>query len=263
MSDPATLETVDYNVNGPIATITLNRPEKLNAFNTALRRELRVAVEAAADDETIRVVILTGAGKAFCSGADLSDKPPEGQTVEERINDEYKPMLLAITHAPKPFIGAINGAAAGIGSALAMACDLLVMGRSAYIYQAFSAIGLIPDGGATWHLSRRLGFKRAYEIMATGEKLNADECLDARLANRVVADGALMEEAQKIAETLVGRAPLSLRYTKEALREAARLGLGDTITMEAALQKIVYASDDYAEGKAAFLEKREPVWKGT
>ena len=205
---------------------------------------------------------MTGAGRAFCAGADLTEKPPEGFDVEELLNTEYKRALMAITEAPKPWISAVNGAAAGVGSAFAMNCDLTVMAEDAYLYQAFAAIGLIPDGGATWHLARTLGKKKAYELIALGEKLRADKCLALGLCNRVVAPERLMDEARSLALTLAGKAPLSLRYAKEAVNAAMTESVDETISHEARLQKICMNSEDAREGALAFLQKRAPEFKG-
>ena len=169
---------------------------------------------------------------------------------------------MAITESPKPWISAVNGAAAGIGSAFAMVCDLTVMAENAFIYQAFAAIGLIPDGGATWHLARTVGRKRAFELIAGGEKLAAARCQEWGLCNRVVAADALVDEAVAWAEELAGKAPLSLRYAKQALNAAMEADVAATITDEARLQKVCIDSDDAKEGATAFLAKRAPVWTG-
>ncbi len=181
MSD---FETVRYAVDQGVALITLNRPAVMNAFNGQMRRELLAAVRRAIDDAGARVVVLTGEGRGFSAGADLADGVPP--LVQQQIDEEYKPVLMAISEAPKPFISAVNGAAAGIGSSFAMACDLTVMADNAYIYQAFMAIALVPDGGATWHLVRQLGRKRAFEVIVEGERMSAARCLELGLANRVV-----------------------------------------------------------------------------
>lgn len=211
------LETVKIIIDGPIALVSMNRPDRLNAINGALRADLLAAVNAINVNTEIRVAILTGEGRAFCVGADLSESWSSGSTVAIRLIAEYKPILMAIADSPKPWIAAVNGAAAGIGSAFAMNCDLTVMAEDAYLYQAFTAIGLIPDGGATWHLARSIGRKRAYELIVSGEKLSADKCLALGLCNRVVAPDALRDETLSWANELAEKAPLSLRYAKNAL----------------------------------------------
>lgn len=256
------LDTVNVDRHDAIAVVTLNRPDSLNAFDSALRRDLLAAVQAVNADESIRVAILTGAGRAFSAGADLAEMPGPDFDVQQQLNGEYKPILMAISEAPQPWISAVNGAAAGIGSAFAMACDLTVMAENAYIYQAFAPIGLVPDGGATWHLVHTLGRKRAYELIVTGEKLRAEKCQDWGLCNRVVGADQLLEETLAWAAELATRAPLSLRYSKQALNEAMEHTVAQTITNEAALQSLCVGSEDAAEGALAFLEKRKPAWRG-
>ena len=255
-------ESVIVEQHGQVAVVSLNRPDSLNAFNKTLLRELLPAIEAVNADENIRVAILTGVGRAFSAGADLSEDVDADFRVEDQLNNEYKPILMAISEAPQPWISAVNGAAAGIGSAFAMVCDLTLMAEDAYLYQAFTAIGLIPDGGATWHLVHTLGRKRAYELIVSGEKLKAEKCLALGLCNRGVATETVLEEALEWARELAAKAPLSLRYAKQALNDAMANSLTDTISNEAKLQHFCMASEDFAEGVTAFMQKREPSWKG-
>ncbi|HIF93430.1 MAG: enoyl-CoA hydratase-related protein [Myxococcales bacterium] len=245
-----------------IAIVTLNCPEKLNAMDDALLRELLDAATKVNGDDSIRIVILTGAGRSFCAGADLKMKSPAGRTVEDHLNKDHRPVLSAIRSATKPWISAVNGAAAGIGSAYAMNCDLTVMADDAYLFQAFSAIGLVPDGGATWHLANTIGRKRTYELIATGEKLSAARCLDLGLCNRVVSAERLLEETLSWARKLAQRAPLSLRYAKAAVQTAIEHDLDTTFDHEAKLQMLCSASEDHVEGVAAFMQKRTPKFKG-
>lgn len=255
-------ETVIVERQGMIGIVSLNRPDVLNAFNSELCRELFEAVEEINADENIRVAILTGVGRAFSAGADLGAFQDPSGSVIDQLNNEYKPILMAITNAPQPWISAVNGAAAGIGSAFAMCCDLTVMAEDGYIYQAFAAIGLIPDGGATWHLAHTLGRKRAYELIVSGEKVRAQKCLDLGLCNRVVAADDLLEETLVWAQELADKAPLSLRYAKHALNDAMNHSVADTISNEAELQHLCITSEDCKEGVMAFVEKRAPSWKG-
>ncbi|TDG12086.1 enoyl-CoA hydratase/isomerase family protein [Seongchinamella unica] len=260
----ADYQSIEITRHDSVAVVTMNRPEALNSFDATLRREILLAAREVNDDDSIRVVVLTGAGRGFGAGADLSEMPMADPNwrVEDQLNLEYKPVMLEIYNAPKPWISAVHGPAAGVSSAFAMVCDLTVMAESAYIYQAFAAIGLVPDGGATWHLVRSIGRKRAYEIIATGEKLSARKCLDWGLCNRVVADEQLLDETLAWAGELAARAPLSLRYAKQAVAQACEADLAQTISDEAVLQGICSSSEDAAEGTASFLEKRPPVWKG-
>tara|TARA_R110000823_G_scaffold291009_6_gene409346 strand:+ start:5898 stop:6689 length:792 start_codon:yes stop_codon:yes gene_type:complete len=258
-------ETVTLQIDTGVALVTLNRPDSLNAFNASLRRDVLAAVRAVNDDDSVRVAVLTGAGRAFSAGADLTEVAALGESdfrVEDQLNHQYKPALMEIHEAPKPWISAVNGACAGIGSAFGMVCDLTVMADNAYIYQAFAAIGLVPDGGATWHLARTLGRKRAFEIIATGEKLGAQKCLEWGLCNRVAPADALLDESLAWARELAGKAPLSLRHAKQALNAAMESPVDAVISAEAKLQHVCITSDDAAEGAAAFLQKRAPVWKG-
>lgn len=259
-------DTVAVEQHGAVALVTLNRPDSLNAFDRALRRDLLAAATAVNSNPEVRVVVLTGAGRAFCAGADLTEVAAQsdagGIHTEAMLNTEYKPAVLAIAESPKPWISAVNGAAAGIGSAFAMTCDLSVMGRSAYLYQAFVAIGLVPDGGATWQLVRVLGRKRAYEMMISAEKVAADKCLALGLCNRVVDDEGLLDATLEWAQELAGKAPLALQYGKKSLAFAAENSLEAVISHEAALQHICVDSQDAGEGVRAFLEKRKPQWQG-
>ncbi len=246
-----------------VAIIRLNRPDTLNAISTALREDLRDSVQQVNGDDSVRVVILTGNGRSFCAGIDLSEPRPAGHSTRELLTEGFKPTLLAISEAPKPWISAVNGAAAGIGSAFAMACDLMVMAANSYLYQAFAAIGLIPDGGATWQLARTVGRKKAYELMTLGEKLSADKCLQLGLCNRVVAAEQLLDESLALARQLMDKAaPLSLRYAKQTLNVAMEQGLAEVIDREAELQDLCSNSEDAREGAQAFLEKRPAVFRG-
>jgi 2-(1,2-epoxy-1,2-dihydrophenyl)acetyl-CoA isomerase len=257
-----TYENLILEQHGSIAIVTLNRPDSLNAFNRALLTDLGEAVTEVNTNDEISVVILTGSGRSFCAGADLAERTKPKVTSENLLLQVYKPILMDITNAPKPWISAVNGAAAGVGSAFAMNCDLTVMAENAYIYQAFAFIGLIPDGGATWHLTQTLGRKLAYELIATGEKVSASKCKELGLCNRVVDPENLMGETIAWAQELATRAPLSLRYAKQSVNTATNSSLEQTIIDEATLQAICSSSEDAREGIKAFLEKRAPQWKG-
>ncbi len=245
-----------------VATVTLNRPDALNAFDAAMRREILSAAREVNEDGSVRVVVLTGAGRGFGAGADLTEMTAGDFRVEDMLNGEYKPALLAIADAPKPWISAVAGPCAGISGAFALACDLTVMAEDAYLYQAFAAIGLIPDGGLSWHLVRILGRKRAYEMIVSGEKVAAERCLALGLCNRVVPAGEALEAALGWAAELAAKSPLALRYAKQALQYAGEEGLDRTISEEARLQHVCITSEDAKEGVSAFLEKRAPVWRG-
>jgi 2-(1,2-epoxy-1,2-dihydrophenyl)acetyl-CoA isomerase len=256
------VETVLYDAADWIATIHLNRPQVHNALDAAIRRDLHVAIHHANADPAIRLVVLTGAGQSFCAGADLTEKLPADFLVQQQIDDEYKPILTAITESPKLYISAVNGAAAGIGCALAMACDLTVMATDAYYLQAFINIGLIPDGGMSWHLLHQLGRKRAFEFIVSGKKMPAAICLELGLVNRTASADRVLQEATQWAKELASKAPLALRYAKQALGAAQLRGLAESISYEATLQNLTVRSRDFDEGRRSFLEKRAPRFTG-
>jgi len=249
-------------VQGRVALITLDRPKTRNALGGAVATALHAALMDAAADNAIRAVVLTGAGGAFSAGADLKEGLPEIHRVEDMINSRYRPSLELIVGMEKPVIAAVAGAAAGIGLSFALACDLVVMAESAFLLAPFSTIGLLPDGGATWFLSRRLGYHRAYQLCVEAERIPAAVCLQQGLANRVVADADLVDETLAWAASLAERAPLALAGTKLAMRQAMHLSLGESIALEARMQNRCADSDDCREGVAAFLAKRKPEYKG-
>jgi 2-(1,2-epoxy-1,2-dihydrophenyl)acetyl-CoA isomerase len=260
-------ETVNVTRDGAVARVAFARPDSLNAMNGQMRREFYAAAREINMDDAIRVVVLTGEGRAFGAGADLADDSGgsgimAGAQTRDDLVHEFKPGVLAIAEAPKVWVAAINGPCAGISYSYAMACDLVVMADDAYLYQPFSAIGLIPDGGSTWLLHKLIGSRRAFELMVLGEKLGADKALEWGMANRVFDKAAFPEEAMAFAEDLAGRSPLALRYTKEALRFAATASLGDTIVKEADLQEFCISSEDCPNAVAAFFDKKPYAWKG-
>jgi len=257
-------KAIEYRENEGVATITLNRPKHSNAIDEQMQVELLDAIEGACESDSVRVIVLTGAGKNFSAGADLLDRLKKPEYTASMLLEEYfKPILLSIYNAKKPFISAINGSAAGVASALAMVCDLSVMADDACIYQAFANISLIPDGGACWHLVHQLGYRRAYEMVIESERMPAATCLELGLTNRVVPADKLVEEAESWAKELTLKAPLALRYSKEALRRAELTTLSDTMDIEGRIQDVIMKSKDAQEGIGAFFEKRQPVYVGS
>lgn len=256
-------KTVLYEKADALAIITMNRPDSLNAFNASMRHDLLAAIQSADADPEIRAVLLTGAGRAFCVGADLKEpyNPPH-ETIEEQIMLEYKPILDLISSSNKPVIAAVRGPAAGIGAAFAMACDLTIMSSDAYLYLAFSAIGLVPDGGATWHLVHTLGYKRAFEAIVDGHKIPAARCVELGLANRILPADIFDAEARAFARSIATRAPLAVRYSKEIARAATCSSLEQIIALEARRQHITITSADAKEGAQAFFKKRAPRFSG-
>ena len=250
-------------VDGPVATITLDRPEALNALTVAVKVALREALEAIAADRAVRAVILTGAGRAFCAGQDLAERErPDAAPLDEELRERYNPIILALRSMGQPVIAAVNGVAAGAGASLAFACDLRIAATDARFVLAFGKIGLVPDSGATWFLPRLIGQARAAELAFVGDPISAEEALRIGLVSRVVPADDLLTDARTIADRIAAGAPLANALTKTALERAATIDLETALEGEAKLQGIAGASADHAEGLAAFREKRAPRFSG-
>jgi len=253
-----TLDKIDS-----IAIVQLNRPGELNAFNQQLCLDLTSVLQSVAADSSVRVVLLGGHGRAFSAGADLKVGMPDGKTVTQRLREEFKPGLMAIAEMDKPVISMVQGSAAGIGLAYALAADLVVMAESAFILSPFANIGLIPDGGLNWILPLAIGYRRAFQMAVECERIAARQCLQMGLVNRVVADDQLLDESLTWAQDLAVRAPMALSRTKRAMRRASDISFADMIDLEADLQAQCIDSRDFHEGVSAFLEKRKPQFLGS
>lgn len=257
---------INYSVTNRVATIALNTPKSLNAFHQQMRLDLIDAISVAENDDDVRVIILTGEGKGFCAGADLTEGLPSGQdafpTFVEQCKAEYSPFLMGIHDSKKLYVAAVNGVAAGIGGALVMNCDLVMMAENAYLYQAFSAIGLMPDGGASLLLLQRLGYQRALEMAIDAGRLTAQECLSLGIANKVVADDQLGEQAQTWAEKIAKGAPLSQAAVKSLMRKASQMTYLEVVEEEAREQSKLIQSEDSANAVKAFFAKQAAVFEG-
>ena len=259
-------ETILYQIENSVLTITLNRPDKLNAMTPALLRELKEAFEHANNDSSVRVVVLTGAGRGFCAGADLAAASElmmqGGFSYEENLNSTYNPLILTMQSLQKPIIAAVNGVAAGAGMSLALACDIRIAAESASFLQAFVKIGLVPDSGSTWMLPRLIGMTKALELMLTGQRVSAAEALDLGLVNRVVADADFGSTVQQMAQMFAAAPTKAIGLIKQAVNFAATSTLEEAMKNEAALQDVAGKSADHMEGVASFLEKRPAIFKG-
>ncbi len=262
MSDALVLIATD----GPVRTLTLNRPAALNSFTGALHAELRAALDAAAADDSVRCLVITGAGRGFCAGQDLNDPDmaavnggaPDVGAVIERL---YKPLALRIRSMPVPVIAMVNGVAAGAGANFALGCDFVMAARSASFIQAFSKIGLIPDCGGTWLLPRAVGRAMAIGLAMTGDKLPAEDAARLGMIWRCVDDAALGAETRALAMRLAAMPSRALAATRNAIDEAMPATYGDALDLEARVQGQLGRAGDFAEGVAAFQQKRAAVFK--
>ena len=260
--------TVSYEVADGVATIELNRPETLNAWNAQLGADLLAALQRAGEQAAVRAVLLTGAGRGFSSGADLRDMAvemtPEGRPdVYRTLTERYHPIMRAIRELPKPVIAAVNGPAVGIGCSLALCCDLILAGEGAYFLLAFVNIGLVPDGGSSLFLPSRVGIARAAELALLGERLPAARALEWGLINRVVPDAELSAQAGALAARLAAGPTRSYAGTKRQLNNWLYARMEEQLELEARIQQEMAGSDDFLEGASAFAQKRPARFAGS
>jgi 2-(1,2-epoxy-1,2-dihydrophenyl)acetyl-CoA isomerase len=258
-------QTILFDINSGIARLTLNRPDRLNSFNTLMHSEVREALGSVKGSDA-RVLVLTGAGRGFCAGQDLGDRAvaPGGVAADlgESIEKNYKPLVLALRSLPMPVIASVNGVAAGAGANIALACDLVIAARSANFVQAFSKLGLVPDSGGTWSVPRLIGNARAMGLALLGDKLPAEQAAQWGLIWRCVEDAELAATVDALATQLAGAPTRGLARTKQALYEGWGRTLEDQLNIERDYQRELGYTADYAEGVAAFTQKRPPQFTG-
>jgi 2-(1,2-epoxy-1,2-dihydrophenyl)acetyl-CoA isomerase len=259
------MSSVLVSLDAGVLTITLNRPERLNAFNPGMHQELRKALERALDEAAVRAVLLTGAGRGFCAGQDLSERNVSADApidLSVSLGSHYNPLVRRLRELPKPVVCAVNGVAAGAGANIALACDLVIAARSASFVQSFARLGLVPDSGGTWFLPRLAGSARAMGLALLGEKLSAAQAEEWGLIWKVVDDDALAAESLELARQLAAGPTKGYGLVKKALNASWGNSLDAQLDLERDLQREAGLSQDYREGVSAFLQKRKPEYKG-
>jgi 2-(1,2-epoxy-1,2-dihydrophenyl)acetyl-CoA isomerase len=260
-------ETMIWEQDGGVGRITLNRPENLNAWNTQFGEDLKDIVEKAAADDSVRAVLVTGAGRGFSSGADLKagfeDTDEDGgPAIKQRLHNLYHPIIVGLRTMPKPVVAAVNGPAAGIGLSLALSCDIVFAAESAFFQLAFVNIGLMPDGGSTLFVPARVGKARAFEMAMLGERVSPEQALDWGLINRVFADDQLMPESNALIEKMAAGPTRSYAGSKRALNAMIYPRMDEQLELEAEIQHELGRSKDFFEGGIAFVQKRDPEFTG-
>lgn len=246
-----------------VCTLRMNRPEKFNSFVRDMALDLQVKLDEAAADDSVRCIVLTGVGKAFCAGQDLAEATdPNGPELSNIVSEHYNPIIQRIRRIEKPVIAAVNGVAAGAGANIALACDIVLATESASFIQAFSKIGLIPDSGGTFFLPRLVGWQRASALMMTGEKVSAADAVEMGMIYKAIPNDQFESSVNEMALQLAQMPTKGLGLTKRALNQSFGNNLSQQLDLEDELQSQAGRTDDYAEGTRAFLEKRKPEFKG-
>ena len=254
---------IKYTANQGVGTITLNRPDVYNALNDEITFELQDVLKTISKDDTIRVVVLTGEGKAFCSGQDLKSAPADQKrSFLNSLHKRYNPIIRAMRELPKPIIGKLNGVAAGAGCSLALACDMIIASEEASLIEVFINIGLVPDSGSSYFLPRLVGMAKAFELCALGSKVKAKEAVELGLINKVVPADQLEQTVNELANQFASAPTKAIGLIKKMLNKSATSSLEQMLDYEAYCQEIAGQTSDYKEGVKAFLEKRKPDFIG-
>ncbi|MCB0482561.1 MAG: 2-(1,2-epoxy-1,2-dihydrophenyl)acetyl-CoA isomerase [Flavobacteriales bacterium] len=254
---------IQFEILDSLAVIRMNRPDKLNSFVREMALEMQGAIQQCQSDASVRAVLITGEGRAFCAGQDLAEAISEdGPALTQIVDEHYNPIIELIRGLNKPVVAAVNGVAAGAGANIALACDIVVATQSASFIQAFSAIGLIPDSGGTYTLPRLIGWQKASALMMLGDKISADEAEKMGMIYKVFPDEEFQTASVKLATRLSTMATAGLAFTKQALHASLTNTLSEQLTLEKELQTKAGQTFDYQEGVNAFLEKRKPNYKG-
>jgi 2-(1,2-epoxy-1,2-dihydrophenyl)acetyl-CoA isomerase len=252
-----------FEIKDSIGYITLNRPDKLNAFNREMALHMQEKLDACKSDTSIRCVVITGSGKAFSAGQDLAEViDPEGPGMQRILSEQFNPIIIKIRELKKPVVAAVNGVAAGAGANIPLCCDIIVATKSAYFIQAFSRIGLVPDSGGSFFLPRLVGWQKASALMMLSEKISAEDAERMGMIYRCFDDEKFIESTDAIVKKLAKMPTLGLAYTKKALQWASTHTIYEQLQNEDKLQQWAAATKDFKEGLTAFVEKREPVFKG-
>ena len=259
-------ETIEFAIENGVARLTLNRPEKLNSFNAQMHDEVREALKIVHKDESIRCLLISGNGRGFCAGQDLSDRnvAPDAETPDlgESLEKKYNPLIRSLACLEKPVVCAVNGVAAGAGANIALACDIVLAADSAKFIQSFCNIGLVPDSGGSWILPRLVGHARAMGLALLGDKISARQAEDWGLIWKCVADDDLAAEANRLADHLATRPTKGLGLIKRAMLASSTNSQDAQLDLERDLQRLAGRSEDYREGVSAFMNKRDPEFKG-